>query len=274
MIMHGLSVQDEATFEGNSKFQIQRFPAEFELLMELNEHSGIFTDKALRLAVDEAINRKQIVSDIYGSDAIVGTQIFPTGELSPNLGRDNPTYSSSALAKLVPGLKDKNVNIEYTVDDARNERVADIIQTELGAAGLNATVHGIPLSVAYGLPEEAKQRPDMLITATNPDDAAPDSWLHIYLHSVSSLYGALNFLDCEAPAADAAEVAGQSQTSKAAYDADDGRAGDDITSQGCYLDIANVKEVIVADAGYTDWYHQPPTLFTVRFGLLKLNGGS
>jgi peptide/nickel transport system substrate-binding protein len=274
MIMHGLSVQDEATFENNPKYQIQRFPAEFELLMELNEHSGIFADKALRLAVDEAIDRQEIVSDVYGSDAIVGTQIFPTGELAPSLGRDDPMYDPSKLAKLVGGLNDKNVNIEYTVDDARNERVADIIQTELGAAGLNATVHGIPLSVAYALSGEASQRPDILITATNPDDAAPDSWLHIYLHSVSPLYGSLNYLDCESPAADAAEVAGMTQTSKAAYDADDGQAGDDITAQGCYLDIANVKEVIVAYAGYSGWYHQPPTLFTVRFGLLKLSGGS
>jgi peptide/nickel transport system substrate-binding protein len=274
MIMHGLSVQDESSFENNSKFQIQRFPAELELLMELNEHSGIFTDKALRLAVDEAINRSQIVSDIYGNDATVATQIFPSGELTPSLGRDDPTYAPSHLAKLVSGLKNKSVNIEYTVDDARNERVADIIQTELESAGLNATVHGIPLSVAYDLSAEPKQRPDMLITTTNPDDAAPDSWLHIYLHSVSPLYGSLNYLDCETPAADAAEIAGMTQTSTSAYDADDGQAGDDITAAGCYLDIADIRDVVVADSGYSNWYHQAPTVFTVKFGLLKLSGGS
>jgi peptide/nickel transport system substrate-binding protein len=274
MIMHGLSVQDEAIFASNSKFQIQRFPAEFELLMELNEHSGIFANRPLRLAVDEAINRQEIISGIYGDDAIVGTQIFPSGGLAENLGVDNPTYDPKVLAKLVSKLKEKNVNIEYTVDDARNERVADIIQTELEAAGLNATVHGIPLSVAYAFSGEPSQRPDMLITATNPDDAAPDSWLHIYLHSVSTLYGSLNYLDCESPAADAAEVAGMSQTSTAKYDADDGQAGDDITAQGCYLNIADIRDVIVADAGYSNWYHQLPTLFTVKFGLLKLSGGS
>ena len=274
MIMHGLSVQDEAIFENNSKFQIQRFPAQFELLMELNEHSGIFADKPLRLAVDEAINRQEIVSGIYGNDAIVGTQIFPNAEVAEDLGADNPTYDPKILAKLVNKLKDKNVNIEYTVDDARNERVADIIQTELEAAGLNATVHGIPLSVAYALSGEPSQRPDMLITATNPDDAAPDSWLHIYLHSVSPLYGSLNYLDCESPAADAAEVTGMVQTSTAKYDADDGQAGDAITAQGCYLNIADIRDVIVADAGYSNWYHQLPTLFTVKFGLLELSGGS
>jgi hypothetical protein len=64
------------------------------------------------------------------------------------------------------------------------------------------------------------------------------------------------------------------QTSTAKYDADDGQAGDDITAQGCYLNIADIRDVIVADAGYSNWYHQPPTLFTVKFGLLKLSGGS
>jgi hypothetical protein len=61
-----------------------------------------------------------------------------------------------------------------------------------------------------------------------------------------------------------------SQTSTAKYDADDGQAGDDITAQGCYLNIADIRDVIVADAGYGSWYHQLPTLFTVKFGLLGL----
>jgi uncharacterized protein (UPF0371 family) len=78
--------------------------------------------------------------------------------MTQSWGPRSSTYDPKILAKLVDKLKDKNVNIEYTVDDARNERVADIIQTELEAAGLNATVHGIPLSVAYALSGEPPPR--------------------------------------------------------------------------------------------------------------------
>lgn len=274
MIMHGLSVQDEATFESNPKYRILRFPAEFELLMELNQGSGIFTNQALRLAVDQAVSRSQIVSEIYGEDATVATQILPTGELPASLGKDNPTYDPSVLANLVKTLTNKKVDIAYTTDDARNQRVAEIIQTELASAGLNATVRGIPLSLAYSLSGEPSQRPDMLITATNPDDAAPDGWLRIYLHSVNATDGSLNYLDCSSPAADTAMDTGLAQVTQTAVQTYDGQASSDITAQGCYLAIADVQEVVVADAGYANVVHQPPTLFTVKFGVLKTSGGS
>jgi hypothetical protein len=51
-----------------------------------------------------------------------------------------------------------------------------------------------------------------------------------------------------------------------------GKAGDLLVASGCFDTIADVKEVVVADAGYSNWYHQAPTLFTVKFGNLKLSG--
>jgi len=274
MILHGLSVQDEATYENNPKYQVLRFPANFKLLFQMNQGSGIFTDQALRLAVAQVINRAQIVSQVYGKDAAVSTQIYPTGELPDNLAVDDPTYDPSVLANLVKGLKDKKVDLAYTNDDARNQRVAEIIQTELQSAGLDATVRGIPLSVAYALSSEPAQRPDILLTTTNPDASAPDTWVRIYLHSVNATDGSLNYLDCSSPAADTAMDTGLHDTTVAAVQAAYGQAGDDLTAQGCIVNIADVQDVIVADAGYSNWYHQPPDLFTVKFGLLKLSSGS
>ena len=49
-----------------------------------------------------------------------------------------------------------------------------------------------------------------------------------------------------------------------------GEAGDDLVASGCFGTIADVKEVVVAKAGYGDFVHQLPTLFTVRFGDLTV----
>jgi peptide/nickel transport system substrate-binding protein len=274
MIMHGLSKEDEAAYENNPKYQLIRFPANFKLMLAVNEHKGIFTSLALRQALQQAINRAQIVSDVYGQDATVSTQTYPTGELADNLGVQNPTYDPSVLAKLVKSLPDKHVDLVYTNDDARNQRVAEIIQTELQAAGLDATDRGVPLTVAYSLSGDASQRPDLLLTTTNPDASAPDTWVRIYLHSVDATDGSLNYMDCATPGADQAMDTGLHLTTTSAVDAAYGQAGDLLATAACEDNIADVQDVVVADAGYSNWYHQPPTLFSVKFGLLKLSSGS
>lgn len=273
MILHGLSKEDEAAYANNSKYQLVRFPANFKLMLAVNMNAGIFKSLPLRQALAQAINRAQIVSDVYGKDAVVSTQMYPSGELPSGLGVDNPTYDPSVLANLVKstGLAGKHVNLEYTNDDARNQRVAGVIQAELQAAGLNATDTGIPLSVAYGLSSNAGQRPDVLLTTTNPDASAPDTWVRIYLHTVTATDGSLNYLDCSVPAADQAMDSGLHGTTTSAVQTAYGQAGDLLATNACEDNIADVQDVIVAKAGYSNWYHQPPNLFTVKFGVLHLS---
>jgi peptide/nickel transport system substrate-binding protein len=273
MILHGLSKEEEATYAGNSKYQLIRFPANFKLMLAVNMNAGIFASLPLRQALARAINRAQIVNDVYGTDATVSTQIYPAGELPAGLGVDNPTFDASVLAGLVKsmGLSGKHVNLEYTNDDARNQRVAGIIQAELQAAGLSATDTGIPLSVAYGLSSNAGQRPDVLLTTTNPDASAPDTWVRIYLHTVTATDGSLNYLGCSVPAADQAMDSGLHDTATASVQAAFGQAGDLLATNACEDNIADVQDVIVARAGYGNWYHQPPNLFTVKFGVLHLS---
>ena len=65
---------------------------------------------------------------------------------------------------------------------------------------------------------------------------------------------------------------GLSATDKATIATDYGKAGDLIAQSGCFDTIADVKETVVARKGYTDYVHQLPTLFTIRFGDLKSAG--
>jgi peptide/nickel transport system substrate-binding protein len=271
MILHGLSKDDVASYEHNPKYQVQRFLANYKTWLMVNENKGIFKDQALRLALAQDINKQQIASDVYGSDATVSTQYYPAGELPIGMAMDTPKYDPTVLANLVKSLPDKHVDLAYSTDDARNQRDAELVQTELQAAGLDATVRGIPISVVFGLTTNPSQAPDLLLTTVNPDDSHPDGWARIFSHTFDNVNGTLNWLRCSVPAADKAMDAGLAATTTATVQADYGQAGDDLVASGCFIGIADVKDVVVADAGYSNWWHAPPTLFSVKFGVMKLS---
>lgn len=271
MIIHGLARNDIASYEHNPKFQVQRFPANLKNMLMVNQNKGIFKSLSLRNALQQAINKQQIISDVYGSDATLSTQIYPTGELPASMAADTPAYDPSVLAKAVPALSSKNVDIAYTSDDARNQRVAEIIQTELGAAGLNATVRAMPIAVAFALPQNAGKAPDLLLSTLNPDASHPDTWVRIFMHTADASNGALNWLLCSTPPADQAMDQGQHLTAPTDIQAAYAKAGDALVANGCFDTIADVKDVVVAQAGYGNWMHQLPTVFSVEFGRLTLH---
>ena len=267
MILHGLPTPDVQSLQAKG-FEVHQFPANLKTLIFVNENKGIFKDSALRTALRSAIDKNSIVSSVYGSRATVSNQIYPTGELPANLGADTPTYDPSKLKDMVAGLSDKSVELEYDTQDPTNQRVADEVQAELQSAGLSVQVRGIPISQVFALPSEPGQAPDLLIDSTNPDASHPDTWIRIYMNTK----GALNYLQCSVPAADSAMDQGLASTDPAGIASDYGKAGDLIAQSGCFITIADVKETVVARKGYTDYVHQLPTLFTIRFGDLKSAG--
>jgi len=268
MIIHGLSKTDIASYEGNKKFQVQRFPANFKALVMVNQNKGLFKSASLRAALQSAIDKKSIVDQVYGKDATVSNQIYPTGILPLSMASDTPVFDPTQLARAVKSLPSKKVDLAYSSDDARNQRAAELIQTELQAAGLDVTVRGIPIAQVFDLPNHADQAPDLLFSTVNPDASHPDTWIRIFMNTK----GSLNWLLCSVPAADIAMDAGLHATDKATVQADYGTAGDLQFKNGCFDTIADIKDVVVAQAGYSNWVHQPPSVFTVRLGDLKLSG--
>jgi peptide/nickel transport system substrate-binding protein len=267
MIIHGLSKVDIASYEKNPKFQVQRFPANFKAMLMVNENKGIFKSQDLRTALQSAINRQQIMSNVYGdANSSLSTQMYPTGELPAGLATDAPTYDPTKLAAVAKSLSNKNVDLGYSSDDARNQQAAEIIQTELQAAGLNATVRAITLAAVFNLPSQPAQAPDLLMTTQNPDASHPDNWARIFENTA----GSLNWLQCSVPAADKEMDLGLHATTATDVQAHYGAAGDLLQKAGCFDYIADVKEVVVAQAGYSNFVHQESNLFTVKFGLLKL----
>ena len=265
MILHGLSIQDISALKSNSKFQVHSFPANLKNLVFVNENKGVFKDAALRSALRSAINKKAVVSAVYGSRASVSTQIYPTGELPEGTAADTPQYDISKLTNAASNLSNKKVDLAFDTQDPTNQRVADLVQAQLQAAGLQVTTRGIPIAQVFDLPNHPDQAPDLLIDATNPDASHPDTWIRIYM----STKGALNYLQCSVPAADAEMDAGLHATNPDEVRSHYEKAGDLIAASGCYVTLADIKETVVSRTGYTNFVHQLPTLFTIRFGDLK-----
>jgi peptide/nickel transport system substrate-binding protein len=269
MIIHGLSLSDISTLGKDKNLQVQRFPALFKSLLFVNENKGIFKDKALRNALQKAVDKKSITDQVYGDNGTVSTQFLPKGELPDGKGMDDAAYDPSVLKGLVAGLSSKKVDLAYSSDDARNQRGAELIQTELSALGLQVTTRAIPIAQVFDLPNQKDQAPDLLYATVNPDAAHPDTWVRIF----NSTAGALNWEQCSVPAADAAMDAGLAATDKATIQADYATSVDALVDSGCWVNIADIREVIVANSAYSNFVHQLPTLFTVRFGDLKVSGG-
>jgi peptide/nickel transport system substrate-binding protein len=265
MILHGLSTDDISSLEGKG-FQVQRFPALFKAWIMVNENKGIFTDKSLRLALASAVDKKSLTEEVFGTNATPSTQFYPSGELPEGQAADTPTLDPSKLADAVKGLKNKKVDIGFSADDPRNGRLAELVQTELQAAGLDATVRGIPIAQVFDLPNRKDQAPDLLVSTVNPDAAAPETWARIFANTK----GSLNWEQCSVPEADKAMDAGLHATDPSTVKADYAKAGQLLIDEGCYITIADVKEVIVAKKGYSNFVNQLPTVFTIRFGDLKI----
>ncbi|MDQ1702652.1 MAG: peptide/nickel transport system substrate-binding protein [Frankiaceae bacterium] len=265
MILHGLNTSDIESFRNNPKFQVKQFPVVLKNVMFVNENKGIFKDDAVRKAFAVALDKKSLVDEVYKTRATPSTTTFPPSVLPAGMGQSLPGGDPSKLQALVGGLASKKVDLAYSTDEPSNQRMAELIQTKLQAIGLDVTVRGLPIAQVFDLPNQAATAPDAIVTTMNPDAVHADTWGRIFNYTK----GALNWLMCTVPAADAAMDAGLHEVDQAKQDADYGKAAELYSASGCWVDIADVQETVVARAGLTGFTHQLATTFTVRLADLK-----
>jgi peptide/nickel transport system substrate-binding protein len=219
----------------------------------------------LRLAVRQALDRADLVKTVYGDRAAPSTQVYPSAQQVAGGSTEAPV-DPSVLKRLVEGMGNKKVDLAYVNDDSTNQRMAELVQTKLAAAGMQVTTRPMPMAQAFDLPNQpVAARPDMLLATLNPDAVHPDTYARIFM----STKGSLNWLQGSVPAADAAMDAGLVSNDPATVARSYAQAGDAIAASGLWLDLADVKETIIARKGITGLVHQLPTLNTVRLGDLK-----
>ena len=265
MITHGLTPSAVASLASSPKFTVHEYATEMKGILFVNPHKGPFTSVRARDALEQALDKAAITAATYGSAGTPSTQLYPAGEPPARDQSSVVRYDPAVLKKLVPSLPTKVVDIGYDPTDPRNQTLAELVQIALERVGMSATVRAIPIAQIFGLAANPAKAPDILIQTTNPDAAHPDTWSRIYM----SKSGGANYLQCSSAAADAAMNAGLASTSSAAAAADYGKAGNLLVKLGCFIDIADVKDVIVARAGLTGFYHVPSIPWALNLATLR-----
>ena len=268
LMTHGLPVADVESFKTNNKFDVHTFPVLLKTVLATNPHKGAFKNRALAKALRTFFDKKAIVSEVYKSQAQVSTQMYPVQNLPAGLAQDTTTYDTKPLMDLAKSLpaSQKNLDFAYSEDEGGTlPRLAELLASKLQAAGFKVKVRGLPIAEVFDLPNHPEKAPDLLLWTFNPDAAHPDTWVRIFMNS----NGAINYLKCSDKGADAAMDKGLAAITKADVQKDYGQAGDLLAASGCFITIADVKEIVVARKGLTGFVHQLPTAYTIRLKDLK-----
>ncbi len=262
LLLHGLSTSAIANFRGDSSFKVYAVPTLEMPMMWVNPNSPTLKSQAVRQALAKVIDRQQIENLVYPGRATVATQIYPAGEFPSGTAMDNPTYNVDALKKLLtPSELAKPLVLGYDAPSPSDAQMANLLQTEFAAAGLNVTVRSYTSTAIYGFVGNSTGIPDLLAVTNWPDAAAPDTWARIAM----TPGGGLNYLNCSVPAGTALLNQGLNTTSAASASSYDAQAGSAFAASGCWDPIVNRGDTIVAPDWMKGLVHQVPVPRTLEF---------
>lgn len=185
IITKGLPVQDVLKYQKNSDYVV---PVEFGgngNAMWINPNKPMFADKALRQALVQAIDRDTVVQTSFGGLAPTQKGFWPDKLFPPALDPfDNPP-NTAPLKQLVSSLPSKDVDLGWGADGgAPVQQMAELIQTQLAACGLNVTVRQIPTAQVFDLVNQPQsKRPDLFVDWIGGDALHLDTVLRIMLRT-------------------------------------------------------------------------------------------
>jgi peptide/nickel transport system substrate-binding protein len=139
--------------EGASGYEIYNYPTSGALTWAMNCAQEPFDDAVVRQALRLAVNREEIVSNVYGGYATVGNDYW--SPYDPNYTKDlaQRTYDPQAAKSL---LEDAGYTLPLSVDlwGAPNQPTADrqneIIVEQAKDAGFDITFHKVDMATFYG----------------------------------------------------------------------------------------------------------------------------
>jgi peptide/nickel transport system substrate-binding protein len=255
-------------FEDQSGFKVESFPVVFKEWIEVNPKSGPFTDPALRQALAQAVDKTQILNDLFRGRGTISKSYYPAGMADDERSADDPKYDPSVLKDLVAKLPENQraVTVGTTSENVTDSNVADNIATVLRDAGMKPTVKPTPLSTAFTFVDlPASEQPTLYVGSLNPDAGHPDTWIRIY----SRTDGFLNWVHGGTAEADTLMDEGlaatDDQTSKDKY----AEAGEALVKSGTYIGIVDESDDFIVSDKVTGFRHQRPVILTVDLANLK-----
>ena len=208
-----INTADFKKYNGRTDLIIKKFTSrDFEFLT-MNLYNPVFADPNLRKAIASAIDKDALISDVYGGDAIAAdlpvspeSWLFEgnakvaavgavsTGDLLKKGGwiekKRELNENESKYYKSINGIK-KDLNVEILANSNNSSRInaANVICSQLKAAGINATL--TTLSWDEMLARMDSKKFDMAILGCRTTQIPDISFLYSnsYLQSYLALQG-------------------------------------------------------------------------------------
>lgn len=181
MVTKGFAIPDVLDYQKNSKFSVVNSFGGVGEAVWLNPNSGIFADKKLRKAVLTALDRKSIVETSWAGMTSVQQGMWPDRTLSPALAPFPSQVDSGPLEAMVPTLASKKIDLAWAADGgAPRQQMAELIQSQLAAFGLDVTVRTLPVAEMFDLANQPpEKRPDMMVSFLGGDALHLDTTFRI-----------------------------------------------------------------------------------------------
>ncbi|HWC36262.1 MAG TPA: ABC transporter substrate-binding protein [Mycobacteriales bacterium] len=262
-ILHSFPTAELSGVQSDPDLTVDNFDSYLTALLYMNVSKAPLSNLALRKEIAEAIDVPDLVKEVYGGYGTVSASMYPKGILPPGMA----PVSYPAKSVHVTGVP--KLTFGYTADDSGlQQRLAELIQQKLSAAGFSVSVREVQNAQTYGYPTDVKHAPDLLLETNTPDAAHPDTWARI----VWGTGGGLNFFNYSNPKVDALLNKGRATTNKSASDADYARAGELMAAQYPILFLASSQNVMVWRKTVTGVTFRPEEPWTVPMASLGGTG--
>ncbi|OPX05447.1 ABC transporter substrate-binding protein [Mycobacterium sp. AT1] len=240
-ILHDLPSSAVQSYLDNKAFTNYSLPTMMSNYVYVNPRKGMMTDAKNRTAVLQAIDVDELVKQTYFGRGKRAEQIYPPNMMAAEYGKQAVSHDPSVLTALAGSLPadQKTVTIGYDSSNPDNQLISNLIQTQLAAAGLDAKVQAYPTSEIYGwVGGDGQNAPEIMTYLGWPDAPSPYTWGHISWDAD----GGLNFFGCSAPAVTEALNKGLPNASLPDFST----AGEEAVKTGCWLNVADVNDFMVA----------------------------
>lgn len=268
VVTKGLPVADIESFAANPAFTVTVRPTALKVALYFNPNKAPFDDVELRRAVRAALDRQALVGPTYKDYGSVSTHFYPVGFLPDGVAPEEHVQDIEMLKSLVAGLDDKTVDLAYDEQGgATDRRLTELIQAQLQAVGLEATVRGIPTSQAFAMSETPEdQRPHLMLNVAGGDALNPDAQTRIFFYTGAAPLNWFNYADAEI---DAAMDAAASQSDSALAQEGYVEVANLIMDQAWMANIADIKDPIITRSGITNVVHDLSAARFIRLNELK-----
>ncbi|MBF6416331.1 ABC transporter substrate-binding protein [Nocardia cyriacigeorgica] len=250
IITKGLPIAAVEAMKANPALTVVERPTAFKSSIFLNWKKGAFADTAFRQAMRKAVDVPALIGPAYGSTVARSTQFYPAGVLPDGAAPDAPGHDPSDLKALIAKLPENDKQIDLVYDEAggaTDARVTELLQTQLAALGLTATVRAMPTSQVFALHSTpVGQQPHMLVHGSGGDALNADTTLRIFFRTGVA---PINWFNYSNTALDAVMDAGKRSLNTAEAERHWVEGAEIVMEQAWVINLCDIEDVIVTDSG-------------------------